>query len=102
VPATIAAVGTRPAALYVLDLAVWLPLTAMGAYWLWRGRRWGQLIAASMLVMWVLESVTVAVDQYFGALADPTSSVVSATMTPVFLSVAALTAVPTAVLLRRS
>jgi hypothetical protein len=74
--------GTHP--VYVLDLAFWLPLMAVAAVWLWRRRPWGYLLVGSILTMWVIESVGVAVDQWMGSAADPTSTVASAAMTPVF------------------
>lgn len=74
--------GTHP--VYVLDLAFWLPLMAVAAVWLWRRRPWGYLLVGSILTMWVIESVGVAVDQWMGSAADPASTVASAAMTPVF------------------
>jgi hypothetical protein len=74
--------GTHP--VYVLDLAFWLPLMAVAAVWLSRRRPWGYLLVGSILTMWVIESVGVAVDQWMGSAADPTSTVASAAMTPVF------------------
>ena len=74
--------GTHP--VYVLDLAFWLPLMAVAAFWLWRRRPWGYLLVGSILTMWVIESVGVAVDQWMGSAADPASTVASAAMTPVF------------------
>jgi hypothetical protein len=74
--------GTHP--VYVLDLAFWLPLMAVAAFWLWHRRPWGYLLVGSILIMWVVESVGVAVDQWMGSAADPASTVASAAMTPVF------------------
>jgi hypothetical protein len=74
--------GTHP--VYVLDLAFWLPLMVVAAVWLWRRRPWGYLLVGSILTMWVIESVGVAVDQLFGHAADPASTVASAAMAPVF------------------
>jgi hypothetical protein len=45
-----------------------------------------------MLLMLTLESLAIAVDQWFGAAADPASPVASAAITPLFLLVAAITA----------
>ena len=58
---------------FVQDLAFWLPLAMLVGWWLWRRRRWGGLLAAGLLVFWVLESATVAVDQWLGSAADPSS-----------------------------
>ena len=63
---------------YFQDLAFWLPLLAIGAAWLWRRQPWGYLIAGAGLALWALEGLTVAVDQWFGHRADPTSDVASA------------------------
>jgi hypothetical protein len=73
---------------YVQDLAFWLPLAALAAIWLWQRRAWGYLIAGSVLVMWVIEAVSVAVDQWFGHAADPTSTVASAEIGWGFLALA--------------
>lgn len=88
---------------YVQDLAIWLPLlavAAIAAIAAWRRRVWGQLAVAAMLAMFVLESVSICVDQYVGARADPTSSMSSLAMVPVFAAVALVTAVPLALFLR--
>ena len=74
--------STNP--IYVQDLAFWLPLMAVAASWLWRRKAWGYLLVGSILTMWVIESLSVAVDQWMGSAADSTSTVASATMTPIF------------------
>jgi hypothetical protein len=74
--------STNP--IYVQDLAFWLPLTAVAAILLWRRRPWGYLVIGSILTYWVIESVGVAVDQWFGHAADPSSTVVSVVMVPAF------------------
>jgi hypothetical protein len=86
---------------YVQDLALWLPLMAVIAAWLWHERRWGPVLATAGLVMWVLESISVAIDQAYGAAADPSSPVASATLTPVFAALAIIGIVPILLLLRR-
>ena len=83
---------------YIQDLAIWLPLLSTAAVAAWLHRVWGQLVTAAMLVMFVLESISISVDQYFGSHADPTLS--SMTMVPVFAAVAVVTAVPLIVCLR--
>lgn len=100
-PAFLAGTGLPTAPTYVQDLAVWLPLMAAAGIWLWRGLARGFLIVAAMLSMWVAESVSIAVDQAFGAAADPAATVVSAAMTPVFAVVAGLIAIPAGILLYR-
>ncbi len=77
---------------YVQDLAIWLPLLATAAIACWRRAPWGLLITAAMLAMFVLESISIAVDQWFGSHADPSSSVSSLSMVPAFAGVTAVTA----------
>jgi hypothetical protein len=93
--------GLTTNVVYAQDLGLWLPLMAVVAVWLWRDRRWGTLLATAGLVMWVLESISVAVDQAYGAAADPSSPVVSVSLTPVFASLAAVGMVPILLLLKR-
>ena len=91
-------VATNP--VWVQDLAVWLPAAAVVAVALWRGRGWSTPAAASLTTYWVLEAVSVAVDQWFGSRADPGSTVVSAAVVPGFLLLAAVGCVPAVTLLR--
>jgi hypothetical protein len=77
---------------YVQDLAIWLPLLATAAVACWRRAPWGLLVTAAMLAMFVLESISIAVDQWFGSHADRTSSLSSMSMVPAFAVVAAATA----------
>lgn len=100
-PAFLAGTGLTTLPNYVQDLAVWLPLMSVAAMWLWRDSGWGHLVVASLLMMWVLESISIAADQYLGAVADPASTVASAAMAPVFVGVGAVTAVPLLAMLRR-
>ncbi len=86
---------------YVQDLAFWLPLMGLAAWWLWRRDSWGYLVISAGLVMWVLESIGVAVDQYWGHLADPSSTVVAPAMIPVFGALAVAGLIPVAVIRRR-
>jgi hypothetical protein len=85
---------------YVQDLAIWLPLFAAGAIAGWRRQPWGLLVIGVMLVMTVMESIGIATDQWFGAVADPNSPISSLTMTPVFATIAVIVSVPTFVYLR--
>lgn len=70
--------GTSMVSTYFQDLAIWLPLLAVGALLLWRRRPWGFLLTGGALSFWAVESFTVAVDQWFGHRADPTSTIASA------------------------
>jgi hypothetical protein len=64
-------VATNP--IYIQDLGFWLPLMAVTAWWLWRRRAWAIFVSGGWLFYGVLESAGVAVDQWFGHQADPTS-----------------------------
>ena len=85
---------------YIQDLAIWLPLLATAAVAAWRHQVWGQLITAAMLTLFVLESLSISVDQWFGSHADPTSSSSSMAMVPAFAAIALATAVPLGLFLR--
>ena len=85
---------------YIQDLAIWLPLLATAAVAAWRHRVWGQLITAAMLTLFVLESLSISVDQWFGSHADPASTSSSMAMVPAFAAIALATAVPLVTFLR--
>ena len=85
---------------YVQDLALWLPLIAVAAVWLWRRRPWGYVLIGGALVMWVLESASIAVDQWYGHAADAASPVASAALTPAFGLLALIGLVPAYYLFR--
>jgi hypothetical protein len=108
VPATLAddrgfldGTGLTTNPIYAQDLAVWLPLAALAAWWLWHRRPWGYVTAGAVLVLWVIEAVSVAVDQWLGGTADPTSGVASTAMTAPFAVLAVVGLVPAVLLLRR-
>ncbi|KGN40349.1 hypothetical protein [Knoellia aerolata] len=92
--------GVQTNAIYVQDLAVWLPLAAVGALWLWRREARGALVVGAVLGLWAIESVSIAVDQWFGVRADPDSPVVSLSVIPPFLVLAVVGLVPLWLLLR--
>jgi hypothetical protein len=98
--AFLAGTGLTTNPVYVQDLAFWLPLMALVAAWLWRRTGWGYLLAGSLLVMYVVEGVGVAADQWFGHAADPESAVVSADMVWVFAALAVIGCVPLVPFLR--
>jgi hypothetical protein len=85
---------------YIQDLALWLPLIAVAAAWLWRRRAWGYVLIGATLVMLILESAGIAVDQWYGHAADPASPVASAALTPAFGLLALIGLVPTYYLFR--
>jgi hypothetical protein len=93
-PAFLNGTGVTTNIIYIQDLAVWLPLMGVAALWLYRRQAWGYLIVGSVLTTWVIESIGIAVDQWFGHNADPTSSVASAAFTPVFGLLALIGLVP--------
>jgi hypothetical protein len=93
-------VGVQTNAIYIQDLAVWLPLSAVAALWLRRRQPRGAVVVGSLLGLWVIEGVSVAVDQWFGVHADPSSSVVSLALVAPFLTLAAVGLVPLWLLLR--
>ena len=91
-------VATNP--VYIQDLAIWIPLAVVGATWLWKVLPWGYLLTASLLTLWVIEALGIAVDQWFGSQADPNTDFASAAMTPAFLAWALVGRVPLALALR--
>ena len=66
-----------------------MPAAAIIGWWLWLGRSVGMVLAGGLLGFWILESVSIAVDQGLGVAADPSSPVVSTTLIPGFLVLAA-------------
>jgi hypothetical protein len=92
--------GVATNAIYVQDLAIWLPLAAVAALWLARREPRGGVVVGALLGTWVIESVGIAVDQWFGAKADPTSAVVSSDVVAPFLVLALVGLVPLWLLLR--
>lgn len=79
---------------YVQDLALWVPATVLAAVWLWQRRSWGALLTGGLLAFASLECLTIAVDQWYGAQADSTSTWASADAVPVFVGAAVLLALP--------
>jgi hypothetical protein len=92
--------GMTTSALYVQDLAFWLPLAAVSAIWLWRRQAWGYVIAGAMLVTYEIEAVGVAVDQWMGHAADPASPVAWAAAVPIFTGIAIIGLIPLALYFR--
>lgn len=100
-PAFLEGTGLTTNPIYAQDLAIWLPLVAVAATWLWQRKPWGFLVVGALLPMYVLESVGVAIDQWFGHAADPLSPVASGTAVVPFLVLAAVNLAATFVLLRQ-
>jgi hypothetical protein len=82
------------------DLAFWLPAMAWLGWGVWKARPPMVALAAAGLVFWVLESVGVAVDQWWGHQADPSSTWASAGAVPMFVVLALVGLLPTLRLLR--
>lgn len=93
-PSFLDGTGMPTSALYVQDLAFWLPLMAVAAVWLWRRNAWGYVIAGAMLVLYEIEAIGIAVDQWMGHAADPASTVASAAAVPMFAVVAVIGLIP--------
>jgi len=85
--------GMVTATNYILDMALFLPFTLFVAVGLWRRTSWGLVMGGAMLLMLVLESLAIAVDQWVGSTADPASPLASAAVTPMFLVITAIGAV---------
>jgi hypothetical protein len=99
-PAFLAGTGMTTNPIYVQDLAFWLPAMAVAAWWLVRRQAWGFVVVSAGLVMWVVESLSVAVDQWLGHAADPASSVASAALSLPFGLLALVGTVPAIAMLR--
>jgi hypothetical protein len=59
---------------HVLDLGFLLPLGFLSAIWLWQRRPWGYFLTGLLLSMMTIETTSIAVDQYFGHVHDPSTS----------------------------
>jgi hypothetical protein len=86
--------------IYVQDLAIWLPALTIVAVLLWRHRPRGAFLAGAGLVFWMIEATGVAVDQWFGHRAAPTSDVATLGGVVLFAVTAAVTLVPLGLWLR--
>lgn len=85
---------------YVQDLAFWLPAMAWLGYSLVKSR-WDRLVlVAGGLVFWVIEGLGVAVDQWMGYRADPTTDWASVGAVWLFVATTIIGLVPAWVVLR--
>jgi hypothetical protein len=96
-PASLKGTGMVTNPVKMTDFAFGFPLAALSAVWLWQGRVWGYLLAGAFLVYGVVEALSVASDQWFMHVSDPSTS---ASMVPVFMALALVGLVPTVVYLR--
>jgi hypothetical protein len=93
-PSFLAGTGLTTNPVIDQDLAIWLPLALLVAVQLWRRRPWGYAGAGAVLVFWLLEGPTVALDQAWGHAADPASTVAGGSAVRMFAVVTAVTLVP--------
>ncbi len=70
-PASLAGLAMITNPVEVLDLTFSVPAALLAAALLWRGRPAGLPLSGLLLVMFAIETTSVAVDQVFGHLADP-------------------------------
>lgn len=81
--------------IWVQDLAFWIPACVLAGVGMWQRRPLGVVLTGSLLVQLVVEALSIASDQWWGARADAgMPAVASMTMVPAFLVLGALTAVP--------
>jgi hypothetical protein len=99
-PAYLRGTGMTTNIVFVQDLALWLPLMAVAAAWLWRHTPRGYLLGGASIVMGAIESISLAADQWYGHVADPASTVVAAVLTPIFTALAVLSLAVAWLLLR--
>jgi hypothetical protein len=76
------------------DLALWLPVMAWLGWGVWKARPPLVALAAAGLVFWVVEFLGVAVDQWWGHQADPSSTWASSGAVPMFLAMALVGVLP--------
>jgi hypothetical protein len=96
-PTAVRVTGLLTSPIHVMDLGFTLPLTALAGIWLRQRRPWGYLIAGVMLVMLSIEGVSVATDQLFGHMADPTQPFATV---PLFIALTLVGLAPTIVYFR--
>ena len=88
-------------AIYVQDLAVWLPLMTLAGWWMWNRRPLGVLLTGSWLAFGILEGIGIAVDQWFGHQADPASPHASLEVIPMMVGLAVINLIGLYFYLRR-
>jgi hypothetical protein len=80
---------------WVQDLAIWIPAAVVAGTWMWHRRPRGVLLGGAVLVLFTIESTSIAVDQWWGVRADDSQpDWASMTLVPTFLVAALFTALP--------
>jgi hypothetical protein len=82
------------------DLAIWLPAMAWLGWGVWNARPPHVALAAAGLVFWVVEFLGIAVDQWWGHQADPSSTWASSGAVAMFAALALVALLPALRLLR--
>jgi len=95
-PSFLNGTGMPTSVLYAQDLGFWLPLMAVAAVWLWRRQAWGYVAVGVLMVMYEIEAIGVAVDQWMGSAADPASTVASSAAVPMFAVIFLIGLIPLA------
>jgi hypothetical protein len=80
--------GVATNAIYVQDLALWLPVMTLAGWWMWNRRPLGVFLTGSWLAFGILEGIGIAVDQWFGHVADPASPHASFEVIPMMVGLA--------------
>lgn len=93
--------GVATNAIYVQDFTLWLPLMALAAWWTWNRKPLGIFLTGSWLVFGVIESIGIAVDQWFGHRADPLSPHASFEVIPLMIALATVNLIGLYFYLRR-
>lgn len=80
---------------WVQDLAFWIPAAILAGVLMWRRHPRGVLLSGALLVLFTIESISVASDQWWGVRADDSQpDWASMAAVPMFLVLAVVTAVP--------
>lgn len=72
VPDALGGSGLLTSPVWVQDLALWIPAALVSAWLMWQRRPIGVLLTAAMLTFYLVECLSVASDQWWGARADAT------------------------------
>ncbi|HEX5590169.1 MAG TPA: hypothetical protein VFX65_07770 [Candidatus Limnocylindrales bacterium] len=99
-PAFLEGTGMTTGPGQILDLGFFMPLVVLTAFLAWERRPWGYVLIGGQLVMLAIETISIAVDQWFGHAADPSSPIASADIVPVFAALSVVGLAATALFLR--